>query len=77
MTSSQEQLRLWLDNATDPTVQAELQQLAHAGSTEQLEDAFYGYLSFGTAGLRGIMGAGTHRMNVYIIARATRVWPIT
>ena len=72
MTSSQEQLRLWLDNATDPTVQAELQQLAHAGSPEQLEDAFYGYLSFGTAGLRGIMGAGTHRMNVYTIARATQ-----
>lgn len=72
MTSAEEQLRLWLDNATDATVQTELQHLAHNGTAEQIEDAFYGYLSFGTAGLRGVMGAGTHRMNVYTVARATQ-----
>lgn len=38
----------------------------------QIEDAFYCELAFGTAGLRGVMGAGTNRMNSYIVARASQ-----
>ncbi len=39
---------------------------------EEIRDRFYGDLSFGTAGLRGILGAGTNRMNKYVVGRATR-----
>ena len=42
------------------------------GSEEELNDRFYRELEFGTAGLRGVLGAGTNRMNVYTVARATK-----
>lgn len=38
---------------------------------KQIEDAFYRYLEFGTGGLRGVMGIGTNRMNIYTVAKAT------
>lgn len=38
----------------------------------QIEDAFYRDLEFGTGGLRGVIGAGTNRMNVYTVAKATQ-----
>lgn len=41
---------------------------------EEIQDRFYGDLSFGTAGLRGILGAGTNRMNKYVVGRATRAF---
>ncbi|MFI3167720.1 MAG: phospho-sugar mutase [Bacillota bacterium] len=43
-----------------------------SGDEEEIKDRFYRDLEFGTAGLRGILGAGTNRMNVFTIARATR-----
>lgn len=43
-----------------------------AGDEAAIEDAFYRELSFGTAGIRGVLGAGTNRMNCYVVARATR-----
>ena len=57
----------WCKYATDEQIQAELRSM----SDEERKEAFGGELSFGTAGLRGIMTAGTARMNVYTVYRAT------
>ena len=59
----------WLENATaDADVVAELKTL----DDTKIEDAFYRDLAFGTGGLRGIMGAGTNRMNIYTVGAATQ-----
>ena len=59
----------WLANATaDGDVLAELKTLDDA----KIEDAFYRDLAFGTGGLRGVIGAGTNRMNVYTVAKASQ-----
>ena len=59
----------WLANATtDADVLAELKTLDDA----KIEDAFYRNLAFGTGGLRGVIGAGTNRMNVYTVAKASQ-----
>ena len=50
----------------------ELRSLLEKASENELEDAFYRELEFGTAGLRGILGAGTNRMNLPVVARATQ-----
>ncbi|WP_179394554.1 phospho-sugar mutase [Lacticaseibacillus absianus] len=61
----------WVDHATeDPEVVAELR--AMAGDDAQIEDAFYRDLAFGTGGLRGLLGAGTNRMNRYTVAKASQ-----
>ena len=58
----------WLANATaDADVAAELKTLDDA----KVEDAFYRDLAFGTGGLRGVIGAGTNRMNIYTVAKAS------
>ena len=58
----------WLANATaDADVAAELKTLDDA----KIEDAFYRDLAFGTGGLRGVIGAGTNRMNIYTVAKAS------
>ena len=62
---------IWLEKAVaDPDLKPELK--AMAGDEAKIEDAFYKDLEFGTAGLRGVIGAGTNRMNVYIVARASQ-----
>ena len=59
----------WLANATaDADVVAELKTLDDA----KIEDAFYRDLAFGTGGLRGVIGAGTNRMNIYTVAKASQ-----
>ena len=59
----------WLVNATvDTDVTAELKIMDDA----KIEDAFYRDLEFGTGGLRGVIGAGTNRMNVYTVAKASQ-----
>ena len=59
----------WLANATaDADVAAELKTLDDA----KIEDAFYRDLDFGTGGLRGVIGAGTNRMNIYTVAKASQ-----
>ena len=59
---------LWKENKDlDKTLKAELETL----NEKQIEDAFYKDLSFGTGGLRGIMGVGTNRVNIYTIRKAT------
>ncbi len=58
------------DFAADETMMAELDKIA--GDEKEIEDRFYKELSFGTAGMRGVLGAGLNRMNVYNVRRATR-----
>ena len=60
----------WLKNAEDGEVKEEL--LAIAGKEREIEDRFYKNLAFGTGGLRGVIGAGTNRMNIYVVKRATQ-----
>ena len=66
-----ETYRQWLaDFAGDPKLVQEL--TAIAGNEKEIEDRFYTGLSFGTGGMRGVLGFGTNRMNVYAIRRATQ-----
>lgn len=61
----------WLENAVDdPDLQLELKAIET--DTEAIQDRFYRDLAFGTGGLRGVIGAGTNRMNIYTIRRATQ-----
>lgn len=61
----------WLGEGYDEATKEEVRKLM-AGDPKQLEEAFYKTLEFGTGGLRGIMGAGTNRMNRYTVAMATQ-----
>ncbi len=64
-----EQHRIWLEKAV---LDSDLkQELLHMGEAE-IEDAFYRELAFGTGGLRGTIGAGTNRINVYTVAKASQ-----
>ncbi len=65
-----EQARDWLSQDPDPVTRDELQTLIDAGNTAELEDRFSGRLQFGTAGLRGALGAGPNRMNRVIVGQA-------
>ncbi len=66
-----EQYNLWLARATeDPDLTAELKAVAE--DADGINDRFYRDLAFGTGGLRGVIGAGTNRMNLYTIRRATQ-----
>lgn len=69
MSRAQEVFTAWLnDPALDRSLLAELQSVAH--DRTEIEERFYRDLEFGTAGLRGIIGAGTNRMNLFTVARA-------
>ena len=62
---------LWVQNATaDPDLVDELRQIST--DADGIADRFYKDLEFGTGGLRGVIGAGTNRMNVYTVGRATQ-----
>ena len=54
----------------DPALARELKEIA--GDDEQIKDRFAVALKFGTAGLRGVLGAGTNRMNIYVVRQATQ-----
>ena len=61
----------WLERATgDPDLITELEQIKD--DPEAISDRFYRHLAFGTGGLRGVIGAGTNRMNIYTVRRATQ-----
>jgi len=66
-----EEFLRWQAQATaDADIVADLE--AMAGNEEAISDAFYRDLEFGTAGLRGVLGAGTNRMNIYVVAKASQ-----
>lgn len=63
-----EEYKRWLDNAAEDGMVPILKDMDET----EIEDAFYRNLAFGTGGLRGIIGAGTNRMNVYTVAKASQ-----
>ena len=66
-----ERYRFWLESPVfDENTKTELRALA--GNNQEIEDRFYRELEFGTGGLRGVLGAGINRMNVYTVRRATQ-----
>lgn len=62
------ELKNWIENSLNKDILNELKSMEGA----QIEDAFYRDLEFGTGGLRGVIGAGTNRMNIYTVAKATQ-----
>ena len=72
MADVHELLSVWIENVKDEELLAELKAMKEAGDEEAITDAFFQELAFGTAGLRGTLGAGTNRMNIYTVGRATQ-----
>ena len=66
-----DQARAWLEQDPDPETRAELEALIARDDEAALSDRFSGTLEFGTAGLRGLLGAGPNRMNRVTVSRAT------
>ena len=62
----------WLAGNYDNSTKEEIKALLAEEDTTELVDAFYKNLEFGTGGLRGIMGVGTNRMNIYTAGAATQ-----
>ena len=69
ITKAREEYQRWLDNVHDPDIYMELLSIQH--NDDEILDRFYKYIDFGTAGLRGKMGAGTNLMNIYIVRRTS------
>lgn len=67
-----EKAEKWLTPAYDAETQAEVKRMLENPDKTELIDSFYKDLEFGTGGLRGIMGAGTNRMNIYTVGAATQ-----
>lgn len=66
-----EQYEFWLqDSYFDQATKEELESIR--GNESEIEDRFYRELEFGTGGLRGVIGAGTNRMNIYTVRKATQ-----
>lgn len=72
MADVHELLDTWIENVTDEELLGELKAMRAAGDEDAITDAFFQELAFGTAGLRGTLGAGTNRMNIYTVGRATQ-----
>ena len=72
MVDVHELLDAWLANVKDEELLAELKGMKESGNEDAITDAFFQDLEFGTAGLRGTLGAGTNRMNIYTVGRATQ-----
>lgn len=70
-TSVEKRIQSWLEGPYDPEMKAEIRRLQEV-DPKSLSDAFFKDLSFGTGGMRGIMGVGTNRMNIYTIRMATQ-----
>ena len=71
MKDYMKEYEIWRKNENlDANLRKELEEIE--GNESEIRDRFYDDLSFGTAGLRGILGAGTNRMNKYVVGRATK-----
>jgi len=70
--ATQHTINEWLNGNYDQQTKDEIQQLIDREASTELTDAFYRSLEFGTGGLRGIMGAGSNRINKYTIGTATQ-----
>ncbi|MES2447657.1 MAG: phospho-sugar mutase [Bacteroidota bacterium] len=70
--STLDTINVWLNGNYDQNTKDEIQSLLDKEATTELTDAFYRSLEFGTGGLRGIMGAGSNRINKYTIGTATQ-----
>ncbi|MCO5237584.1 MAG: phospho-sugar mutase [Chitinophagaceae bacterium] len=70
-TTVQERVNMWLNGLFDEATKEEIRRL-QAENPEELTEAFYRNLEFGTGGLRGIMGVGTNRINKYTVGMATQ-----
>ncbi|HEX7366459.1 MAG TPA: phospho-sugar mutase [Pelobium sp.] len=70
--ATQDRVNQWLNGNYDDATKAEIQTLVDNNSITELTDSFYKDLEFGTGGLRGIMGAGSNRVNKYTIGAATQ-----
>ena len=68
----EKEARKWLSPSFDEKTREEVQAMLDNTDKSELIDSFYRSLEFGTGGLRGIMGAGTNRMNKYIVGMATQ-----
>ena len=68
----EERVAEWLTAAYDPETRAEIKDLREKKEIQELNDRFYCDLDFGTGGLRGLIGAGTNRMNKYVVRKATQ-----
>ena len=71
MNNIEDKAQKWLTNTFDSETQREIQQLLDTKSSD-LTDRFYKDLEFGTGGMRGMMGAGTNRINKYTLGKATQ-----
>ena len=67
-----ERAQQWLTPAYDAETQTEVKRMLDNPDKTELIECFYRDLEFGTGGLRGIMGAGTNRMNIYVVGAATQ-----
>jgi phosphomannomutase len=71
MTDLTQRAREWIDGDPDPLTRAELNQLIASGDTDELAERMAGTLAFGTAGIRGVVEAGSNRMNRAMVIRTT------
>ena len=71
MENAKKQFEKWMANP-DMYEQTKAELVAMKSDDSAIYEAFYRDLEFGTAGLRGVMAAGTNRMNIYVIRRATQ-----
>ncbi len=70
MENYNELYKLWKGKCVDPTLAKELAEIE--GNDDEILERFYSKLKFGTAGLRGVLGVGTNRMNIYTVNQATQ-----
>lgn len=72
LQSVTEKAKVWLGNGYDEETRSEVKRMLDADDKTELIESFYKDLEFGTGGLRGIMGAGSNRMNIYTVGAATQ-----
>ncbi len=72
MTMVEAKAQVWLDGSYNEETKAEVRRMLDAEDKTELIESFYKDLEFGTGGLRGIMGAGSNRMNIYTVGAATQ-----